>query len=293
MYYQLGNSIAVQCIDKWTNYNGDYQVIGYTVINDMKLMGIDIEQLFIEKEQKELYDQLLEENRVFYILKHIERLNFEFKDKDNIPDVVNEYTYLCDDLIDFNNSSLLTKRSRLSANLFIGTFFSEKLDDKTIEITGYHKDVKNNLKSDLESLLNNYSDSFIVTFDDSVTLLQPLNDAINEDKEFIEKRKRTEQELLEQKQKEEEKKLYLINKENLLLEKEKEINENKTELNKKQKEMDEKLKEVQSMKDSMLASQNAIDKYEAYLAQKEAKLNLRAEKIKQREDELGISNSDL
>ena len=74
MYYQIGQSIAVGCIESWDTFNGDYQIIAYTQINDMKLMGVNIEQLFNERKQGELYKQLYNEGRQFYILKSIKRI---------------------------------------------------------------------------------------------------------------------------------------------------------------------------------------------------------------------------
>lgn len=293
MYYQIGQSIELVCIDSWSIFNGDYQILAYTQIDDIKLMGISILELFKERHEEKLFDQLYEEGRMFYILKKIDRINFEYEDKDKIDDDVKEYTYICDDLIDYNRTVILTKRSKLSASIHVGTFFSEKINNKDIEITGYHKDIKNNLKDDLNNLLSNYSDSFIITLEDGDTILQPLDSALSDDSSFLEKRKQAEQDALEKELKEKEKQEYLINKENQLLNRERELNILKESLVNSQKDIDKQLVDIQKEKQSLLSSQNAVDKYESYLAQKEAKLNLRAEKITERENELGISNSNL
>ena len=293
MYYQIGQSIAIQCIESWSEFNGDYQIIGYTQIDDINLMGISILDLFRSKGEEKLFYQLYEERRMFYILKRIERLNFEYKDKDNITDLVTDYTFLCDDLIDYNRTEILTKRSQINASIYVGTFFSEKLLDTSIEITGYHRELKNQLKEDLEKLLDNYSDSFIINFDDANTILQPISFALSEDLSFLEKRKQAEQDKLEKELEEKEKQEYLINKENQLLEKERELNRIKENLVNSQNEVENKLEELEKEKQSLIASQNAVDKYESYLAQKEAKLNDRSERITRREIELGIPISKL
>ena len=293
LYYQIGQSVKIVCIDSWKEYNNDYQVIAYTKIDDMKLMGIDMESIFIYKNQEELYKQFYEENRLFYILKRVQRNNFMYID-DNTIDNVLEYVYLCDDLIDFNNSEILTKRSTLNAYLYIGSFFSEELlDVDNLEITGYHKSLQDNLTKDLSTVLDNYSDSYIIDFVDKETVLQPLASALQEDSTFLEKRKQAELDAIERAKEEEEKKNYLIKKENFLLQKEKELNLLKAEAVVLQRKLDTQLEEIEKEKASLESSQNAVDRYEAYLTQKEAKLNTRAEKIAERENELGISNSNL
>ena len=293
MYYQVGQSVEIVCIDSWSEYNGDYQILGYTTMDNMKLMNIDIYSKFKNKEQSDLYEQFYAENRLFYILKSIKRLNFDFIDEDNNTDKVDEYIYLCDDLIDFNKTEVLTKRCLLNTNIFVGTFFTEKLLDTELEITGYHKDIIDNLREDIINLLSNYSDSFTIEFDDSNTILQKLSIALADDSSFLEKRNKAKEEAIKLANEEEEKKNYLIKKENFLLEKERELNLLKADAIKQQKDLEIKLKEIDDEKSSLRASQNAIDKYEAYLTQKEAKLNNRADRITARENELGISNSNL
>ena len=293
MYYQIGQSVAVRCIESWKEYDGDYQILAYTKIDDINLMGISILDLFEYRKEEKLYYQLYEEDRMFYIMKKIERLNFEYVDTNQEIDTATEYIYLCDDLIDYNRTEVLTKRSQLNATIYVGTFFSEKLTDDTITITGYHKDIKRDLEKDLNVLLDNYSDSFIISFDDNTTILQPLSYAMSEDESFLDKREQAIKDALEKELEAKEKQEYLINKENQLLEKERDLNRIKDALVKDQRETQEQLEIIEKEKQSLLASQNAIDKYEAYLAQKEAKLNKRAERITERENELGISNSNL
>ena len=90
MYYQIGQSVSVSCIEGWRVFDGDYQIVAHTLIDDMNLMGVPIEEYFIERKQDELFKQLYKEGRMFYIMKKIVRVNFDYidVDKKEVPEEV-------------------------------------------------------------------------------------------------------------------------------------------------------------------------------------------------------------
>lgn len=330
--FRVGTSIYLGCVSPWQSYDGDYEIIGRTTVQELGLMGIDYyEKNFAGRDQDELYDLNVEKNSDLYILKSVTRSPFEYEDDDDEIDRVIEYLYIPNDFIDFNKTYILAKRSNLSVLIDVGNFYSSSIeyiddvvhdenvdegflidpkdepedseedDDDIIRedyiveypVRDFFNELIPTLKVELYNLLSGYSDRFKIDDIILTTILQPLEEAKEEDINFVKKREEIEEKKRQEEEAYRQRLQNLVNRENRVKEIEKTLSTYRKQLeaeNDRLKDYESKLKEEEIRLQNL---SNSLARYETTLAEKEAKLNKRAQAIYEREEELGIPHAQL
>ena len=282
--YKIGTALEVHCTEYWPHISGDYEIIGYVDIKEMQLMGLDFYDMhFKNVGQDKFYNSLLESATTIYMMKPVSRNPYLYQDTTEGVDTVTEYLYLADGMIDKNNTIELVKRIHVASNVIVGTYYEHRLN----------KAFEDKLTSSLVGALDSFSDKYYVNGLNRTMVLQPINEAEEEDRDFIEKQERLERERLEALAKERQR-LEAIN------EREKNVTIQETALIRKRKEIqmmyqdaEDKLKEAEAKLAKIVRQEESLRLREIQVAERTAELNKRAARIKERETQLGLPHTNL
>lgn len=282
--YKIGTCLELHCIaDYWPHIIGDYEVIGYTDINEFNMLGLSFYDMhFTSGLVDDFYNDLVANKVPIYILKSIDRVPYLGKD-DEIVDRVDQYLYLADNMIDKNTTLVLCRRIELSNNIIIGRYNLEDVDS----------DFELKLKGDLVNVLNNYSDRYRVGEYTKLTVLQPEIEAKEEDRYFEEKQERLEAERQAKIKAERERLERLVEREMNLSNQDAVLQRKRKELTQLQIQLEEREAKIKDKEYQIEKTEEALEIRQLELAERKAELDARSEKIKIREDQLGIVNSNL
>ena len=282
--YSIGTSIELHCVEYWNETSGDYEIIGLTTITDMALMGLDFYNMhFNGVEQDDFYNQLLNNNVPIYIMKNVTRNPFSYIDTTNGIDTVTEYLYLADSMIDKNNTQVLLKRVHVTTNVNVGTYDKSLVTDK----------MESEFMNEMVGVLDDFSDKYRVEPFTKTIILQPEHEAIEEDRDYKEKRARLEAEH-KAKIEAERKRLESLNtREAALATKESVLVTTSRQLQSFKLKLEEQERQLNVEKDNLERERQTIDLQYRDIAEKTAALNNRARIIAERERQLGIPNSNL
>ena len=282
--YKIGTCIELHCIaDYWPDLVGDYEVIGYTNITEFDMLGLSFYDMhFKNGNVDDFYNDLLRNKVPIYIMKPITRVPYNGKD-DGILDIVNEYLYLADNMIDKNTTLVLCKRIELSTNIVIGRYDLEDID----------QEFELKIKNDFINILDDYSDRYRVAEYERLVVLQPEIEAEEEDRYFEEKQAKLIAEQQAKIKAERERLERLVEREMNLSKQDIVLQRRKRELAQLQRELEEREEELKQQEYEMDKRLEALEIRQLEIAEKEAELNARATKIKNRENQLGLVNSNL
>ena len=282
--YPIGTSIELHCTEYWPDITGDYEVIGITNIESMSLLGLDLYTMhFTSVNQDDYYNDLLRNNVPIYILKAVNRNPFEYTDITQGVDEVTEYLYLADSMIDKNNTVILVKRIHVTTNVNIGTYNKANVTDAMEEkLTGLLVDV-----------LDDFSDKYRVEPFTTEIVLQPQKEAIEEDRDYKEKQERLESERLAKIEAERKRLEILNNREVNVANQEQVLIIKVRQIQDAEKSMLERQRQLEQAEIQLERERDTIQLQYQDLAEKTAALNERARKIRERENQLGIPNSNL
>lgn len=174
--YTIGTAIDLACVQYWPSITGDYEVLGYTSIEELTLMGLDFYAMHfenLEPLQDSFYRSLLTNNVPIYILKKVNRNPFVYGDITEGQDLVTEYLYIADTMIDKNKTIRLEKRYHITTLLNIGTYNKSVITDE----------FKDKLTNELVAILDSYSDKYRVGSYEQNIILQPDYEAKEEERD--------------------------------------------------------------------------------------------------------------
>ena len=282
--YSIGTSIELHCVEYWNETSGDYEIIGLTTITDMALMGLDFYTMhFNGVDQDDFYNQLLNNNVPIYIMKSVTRNPFSYIDTTDGIDAVTEYLYLADSMIDKNNTQVLLKRVHVTTNVNVGTYDKSLVTDK----------MESEFMNEMVGVLDDFSDKYRVEPFTKTIILQPEHEAIEEDRDYKEKRARLAAEH-KAKIEAERKRLESLNtREAALATKESVLVTTSRQLQSFKLKLEEQERQLNAEKDNLERERQTIDLQYRDIAEKTAALNNRARIIAERERQLGIPNSNL
>ena len=295
--FPFGTALELHCIEPWTNViSGDYEIIGFTTIRELLLMGIDFYDNYISKvntENKEsietYYNDLFETEAPLYIMKRVDRDPYYLKDTNNNTDVVTEYIYVADTMIDKNATIILVRRVTVNADITVGVF--NDID--------FNRQKQEKLIKELGSVLDTYSDkhnmrtNFVNDVISKTLVLRPKAEAEEEDRDFLEKQE-AERLRKEAEAEAERKRLEAIAlRERQLNEIQDTLIRKRAELNSLVEQAEFRITEIEKEEEKIRRTEQALLLRELALAEKNASLNRRAQRIYDRETELGIPHTEV
>ena len=295
--FSFGTALELHCIEPWTDkISGDYEIIGFTTIRELLLMGIDFYGDYIADVNTDnrdsveaYYNELFETEAPLYIMKKVDRDPYYLKDTNEKNDVVSEYIYIADTMIDKNATIILVRRITVDANIRVGIFND----------VDFNKEKKGKLLNELGAVLDTYSDkhnvrdTFINDVINTSLVLRPKADAEEEDRDFLEKQE-AERLRKEAEAEAERKRLEAIAlRERQLAEIQETLIKKRAQLNSLVEQAELRLEEISKDEEQIRRTEQALLLRELAIAEKNAALNRRAQRIYDRETELGIPHTEV